>query len=207
MHILKLNKPGSAKDQLSIKSVQNNILMLPGNRYRAVIETSAVNFELKSDSEQDALIETYQSFLNGLNSPFQIIIRIREIDLDNYLEEMHQKALREKENIYRSQIENYAKFVAGLVNVNKILSRRFYVVIPVDISSRQDEDFASEQLALKVEIISRGLKRLGMNVRQLESLEILELFYGFYNPGQAKVQPLSEKALSLMHMAIVKERP
>ena len=120
---------------------------------------------------------------------------------------MHQKALREKENIYRSQIENYAKFVAGLVNVNKILSRRFYVVIPVDISSRQDEDFASEQLALKVEIISRGLKRLGMNVRQLESLEILELFYGFYNPGQAKVQPLSEKALSLMHMAIVKERP
>ncbi len=207
MHILKLNKPGSAKDQISIKSVQNNILMLPGNRYRAVIETSAVNFELKSDSEQDALIETYQSFLNGLNSPFQIIIRIREIDLDNYLEEMHQKSLREKENIYRSQIENYAKFVAGLVNVNKILSRRFYVVVPVDISSRQDEDFASEQLALKVEIISRGLKRLGMNVRQLESLEILELFYGFYNPGQAKVQPLSEKALSLMHMAIVKERP
>lgn len=204
MRILR-SKLGSAKDQLNIKSVRDNILILPGNRYRTVIETSAVNFELKSESEQDALIDTYQSFLNGISGGIQIIIRIREIDIDSYLEEMRLKALREHATIYRSQLESYAKFVAGLVNVNKILSRNFYVVISEDTTSRQDYEVAAEQLSLKIEIVAKGLKRLGMHVRQLESLEILGLFHSFYNPQQAKLQPLSETALRAMHTAIVKE--
>jgi len=40
---------------------------------------------------------------------------------------------------------------------------------------------------------------------QLNSLEVLDLFYSFYSPAQAKIQPLTEHALQIIHTALVKK--
>ena len=37
----------SSRKQIQIKGVKDNILLLPNNEYRVVLETSSVNFELK----------------------------------------------------------------------------------------------------------------------------------------------------------------
>ena len=55
----KSNNKTSSRKQIQIKGVKDGILLLPGNKYRAVLELSSINFELKSEAEQDALIETY----------------------------------------------------------------------------------------------------------------------------------------------------
>ncbi len=196
---------GSAKTQISIKGVQEEILALSDRRYCSIIETSSVNFELKSEDEQDALIETYQSFLNGLGFQIQIIIRVREIDLDHYLDDLDERSKKEDHAVYRNQIENYASFVRSLVSVNRILSRNFYVVVPLELDSRHDFEFAREQLSLKTEIVEKGLMRLGMNTRELRGIEILNLFYAFYNPKQAKNQPLTDSVMRLMHTVLVGE--
>jgi len=83
----KSNKKISTRRQVDIEGIWDGILLLPERQYRVALNVSSVNFELKSEAEQDALIETYQSFLNSLSYPMQIIIRIRELDLDKYLEE------------------------------------------------------------------------------------------------------------------------
>ena len=195
---------GSARAQINIKGVQGEVLILTNKSYCSVIETSSVNFELKSEAEQDALIETYQSFLNGLGFQLQIIIRVREIDLDHYFDELEERSKKEQLSVYRDQIENYALFVRSLVSANRILSRNFYVIVPIEITSRHDFEFASEQLALKTEIVEKGLMRLGMNIRPLNGIEILNLFYTFYNPRLAKTQPLEDVAMRAMHTAIIK---
>ena len=78
-----------------------------------------------------------------------------------------------------------------LVEDNKILSRRFYVVLPY---GSKDDDFAAakERLMLNADLVMKGLARMGMQTRQLGSLEILDLFHSFYNPAQAKRQPITE---------------
>lgn len=196
-------RSGSAKAQIDIRGVSDELLILSNNKYCGVIETSSVNFELKSDDEQDALIETFQSFLNGLGFPIQILVRIREIDLDHYLDELEERTKQDPETIYRAQAIGYAKFVRSLVSVNRILSRNFYVVVPLRIEGRHDLEAAREQLLLKTEIVDRGLVRLGMNTKILGGLEILSLFYSLYNPRQAKTQPLERAALRVMHSAII----
>jgi hypothetical protein len=60
-----------------------------------------------------------------------------------------------------------------------------------------------EQLSLTADIVTKGLARLGMQSRQLSSLEVLDLFYSFYSPGQAKRQPLSAQTLKLLSEAYV----
>ena len=204
MHLFNKNVVGSAQKQIDIDGVRDGILMLTNNKFCCVVETSAVNFELKSDSEQDALIDIYRSFLNSLGGPIQIIIRTREIDLDNYLMEIESKALKELD-IYQQQLKKYVQYIKGLVNVNKILTRSFYVVIPLCPLIKQDYDLVKEQLTLRTDIVIKGLQRLGMHARLLPSLELLNLFYVFYNPKLAKIEPLSDSALRIMHAALIKQ--
>src|SRR3990167_4503729 len=118
----------SSRRQIQIKEVKDGILILPNNEYRLAIETSSINFELKSEEEQDVLIDSFQNFLNSLPSRLQILIRVREVDIDRYLEQIGKSKTGEKEKVYRDQIDNYGDFIGNLVSGNKILSRRFYVV-------------------------------------------------------------------------------
>src|SRR3990167_5672686 len=139
----------SSRRQIRIKEVKDNTLILPGNKYRAIIETSSINFELKSEDEQDALIDNFQNFLNSLPSHIQVLIRVREVDVDQYVEQISKSKLTEKEKVYKDQITNYCQFIKNLVSGNKILSRKFYIVIPYQhIGIQKDFSLIREQINL-----------------------------------------------------------
>ncbi len=189
----------SSRKQIQIKEVRDGILVLPNNEHRIVVETSSIYFELKSDEEQDVLIDSFQNFLNSLPCELQILVRVREVDIDRYVEEIGKSKDSEKEKIYKEQIANYCAFIKNLVSGNKILSRRFYVVIPYkQIDKNKNFALISEQMHLQRDIVLRGLEKLGMKARVLESLELLDLFYSFYNPQQAKTQELKGHTIEML---------
>lgn len=195
----------SSRSQVAIKGVRDGVLMLPNNQYRAVLQVSSVNFELCSDEEQDAIIDTYESFLNSVGSPLQILVRTREIDMDRYLDDLGERLEHESEEVYRTQLQNYDEFIRSLITTNKILTRHFYIIVPYHPVTKADFELVREQLNIKLDIVTKGLKRLGMHADQLTSLEVLDLFYTFYSPTQAKIQPLTEQALQLIHTALVEK--
>lgn len=195
----------SARHQIAIKGVRDGILILPGNQYRAVLEVSSLNFELRSEEEQDAIIDTYESFLNSVGSSLQILIRTREIDMDKYLEDLGERLDGETEPIYRDQLQNYDEFIRSLITTNKILTRHFYIVVPYGAHRNTDFELVQEQINLKLDIVSKGMMRIGVHTKELSSLELLDLFYSFYSPAQAKIQPLTEQALKLIHTALIEK--
>ncbi len=201
----KSNKKASARNQIDIKGVKEGLLLLPRNQYRAILSVSPVNFELKSEDEQDAIIDTYESFLNSVGCSLQILVRTREIDMDKYLADLDVSKESETEAIYRTQLDNYGEFIRGLITTNKILTRSFYVIVPYVSNGKIDFEGVQEQLGLRVDIVRKGLARLGMSSRKLNDLEILDLFYSFYSPEQSKLQPLSEQALELLHTEYVQK--
>ena len=195
----------SSRNQIAIKGVRDGVLMLPNNEYRAILQVSSLNFELRSEEEQDAIIDIYESFLNSVGSSLQILIRTREIDMDKYLEDLTERLDDETEEIYRSQLINYDEFIRSLITNNKILTRHFYVIVPYRPNGKADFELIEEQLNIKLDIVAKGMTRLGMHTNQLDSLEVLDLFYSFYSPTQAKIQPLTEQALQLIHIALVEK--
>ena len=195
----------SSRSQIGIKGVNDGILILPNNSYRAILEVSSVNFELKSEDEQDAIIETYESFLNSVGTSLQILIRTREIDMDKYLSDLRERLENEDEPVYMEQLKNYEEFIKSLILSNKILTRRFYVIVPYNNIGKPDFELVKEQLGSTVDVVAKGMNRLGMQVRQLSSIEALDLFYSFYNPQQAKIQPLTEKAIRMIYTALIQK--
>ncbi len=204
MSVLKKSKTKtSARQQIAIEGVRDGVLILPGNQYRAILEVSSLNFELRSEEEQDAIIDTYESFLNSVGSSLQILVRTREIDMDKYLADLTERLDYEAEEIYRSQLKNYDEFIRSLITTNKILTRHFYIIVPYKPTDNAEFELIREQLNIKLDIVAKGMMRLGMHTTQLTSLEVLDLFYSFYNPAQAKIQPLTDQALQLIHTALV----
>jgi hypothetical protein len=201
----KSKNKASSRQQIAIKGVRDGILILPSNQYRAVLQVSSLNFELRSEDEQDTIIETYESFLNSVGTSLQILIRTREIDMDKYLDDLTARLGSETEPIYRDQLQNYDEFIRSLISTNKILTRHFYVVVPYSTTSKTDFELVKEQLTLKLDIVAKGMTRIGMHTKELGSLEALDLFYSFYSPTQAKIQPLTEHALQLIYTALTKK--
>ena len=196
-----LNKSGkvSSRQQIQIKEVVDNILVLPNNEYRQILETSSVNFELKSEEEQDVIIDSFQNFLNALPCKIQILVRVREVDIDKYLEDIGKTKEKETVPAYKKQIKGYCAFVKKLVSGNKILSRRFYIVIPYKHTERhQDWKLIKEHLSLEEDIIIKGLERMQMKARTLNGIEILNLFYTFYNSESIKTQALTKETVEAL---------
>jgi len=199
MSIFSKAKKSSSRSQIQIKEVVDNVLVLPNNEYRLILETSSVNFELKSEEEQDVIIDSFQNFLNSLPCEIQILVRVREVDIDRYIEEIAKTKDTEKVPAYKKQIEGYCNFVKKLVSGNKILSRRFYIVIPYKHPERhQDMKLIKEHLGLEKDIIAKGLEWMQMKARSLTGLEILNLFYGFYNPESLKTQALTRETVEAL---------
>jgi hypothetical protein len=194
----KSNSKASSRRQIAIKGVDDGVLLLPSGHYATILQVSSINLELKSEAEQDAIIEMYQSFLNSLACPIQVLVRIRELDVDKYLDDYRARLADEQEEVYKKQIEAYIKFVRELIKTNKILTRYFYIVVPYADNNKASMGLIKDQLALHVGIVEHGLEKLGMQSRQLTSLEALDMFYGFYNPDQAKLQPLTAQTMQML---------
>jgi hypothetical protein len=194
----KLNKKGSSRHQIAIKGVEDSVLILPGDEYRIIIETSSINFHLMSEDEQDAVVDIYKAFLNSLSFPIQIVQKVRALDLDDYLQGFEAKKEKETVGVYKNQIDGYMKYVKSLVKTNKILSRQFYIVIPYHTKGKETVEIAREQLANRLAIVEKGLGNVGIKSRLLSSLELLDLFYSSYNASDAKQQPITKQTIDLL---------
>ncbi len=190
----KNNPPQPSTSQIRIKEVRDGLLVLPNQQFRQIMEVSSINFELMSDEEQDVLLTGYQSFLNSLSSPIQILVRVREINIDGHLEKLNSDAHSDSSDVRQKQASEYADFISSLVRDNKILTRKFYVILPFR-SPDGDFDIAKEQLKLSAEMVSKGLSKLKIQSRVLGNLETLNLFYSYYSPSLSKSQPLNEQII------------
>jgi hypothetical protein len=201
--LTKSNNKGSSRRQIAIKGVDGNVLELPNGEYRLIMKTSSINLELKSEAEQDAIIETYQKFLNSLPCPIQIVTQTREIDLDKYLADYRKRVEGETEEVFKQQSEVYQNFVRQLIQNNKILTKHFFVIVPYSARNKTSMEVIKDQLNMYAKIVEQGLGKLGMQTRILTGLEMIDLFYTFYNTEQAKLQPLKQQTMHMLAQQII----
>ena len=90
----KLNKKQASSPTqqfLDVMEVKEDVMVLKNGSLRAVLAVSAINYDLKSSDEQDAIITHYQDFFNSLDFPLQILISSRKINMERYMEFIESK--------------------------------------------------------------------------------------------------------------------
>lgn len=126
--------PPTASTQrfLPIAEIHENTLILKNGGLRAILQTSSVNFNLKSEDEQNALILSYQNFLNTLEFPVQILIRSKKLDVSRYIENVRHLAQDQSNPLLQKQTQAYGEYIEKLVEYADIMEKKFYVIVPVD---------------------------------------------------------------------------
>ena len=126
----------STQRHLPFSQIRENITIMKDSSGRVVMRCSTINFLLKSSEEQDAIIISFQRFLNSLDFPVQIMVRSTKLDIDGYLWKLKDKAINQKNELLQNQTYEYIEYLKKLVEVAQIMKKEFYVVVPFD----QEED-------------------------------------------------------------------
>ena len=179
--------------------------MLKNKAFRAILMVSSVNFDLKSEDEQNAIIYQFQNFLNSLDFSCQIIVQSRRLNITGYFDKLRELEEKQENELLKAQTSEYRKFIQSLVGEGTIMTKQFFVVVPYAMGENIDikggfkinpkvpnlsEDTiqrCKEQLMQRMEFVAIGLKRCGLNVIPLTSPEIIELLWAWHHPKEAEV--------------------
>ncbi|TSC52759.1 MAG: hypothetical protein LiPW41_129 [Parcubacteria group bacterium LiPW_41] len=190
---------------VEINEIKDGVVYLKNGGIRRVLIVGGINFDLKSEAEQNLILGSFQNFLNTVDYPIQLFIHSRKVNVDAYLDKMRERREKEENELLRIQIDEYINFIKTLVEQNSIISKTFFVVVPYEggvsnsspvgiISSlfssqksKNAEEKATtqsklEQLEHRAVEVRAGLEQIGLHVSELDDEELTELFYNLYNP-------------------------
>jgi hypothetical protein len=204
----KTKKIPSTQGHLDVDDVRDDLIILKNGNAAAVLQAGALNFDLLSESEQDALIFAFAGLVNSLTFPIQVLVRSKRVDVTNYLFKLEEAKKAAHNPALASQIETYEFFIRDLVSKNQVLDKRFYIIIPylgLDLSQLKNLgglfgprkpilnkwqvlEKARVNLEPKVAHLVDQLGRLGIKSARLTTAELVELLYDLYNPELAREQ-------------------
>ena len=205
----------STQEHLDIAEIRDDIVVMKDGTMRSVIMVSSINFALKSEDGQNAVIGAYVRFLNNLSFPLQIVIQSRELDIDNYLEYLKVKEKEQTNRLLKVQTADYIEYIKELTSLGKIMNKRFFVVVPYSALSDKRKGFFSllgealrpatilklkektfrkyqEMLDRRVDSVIGGLESMGVATTRLDTQSLIELYYKTYNPESSRNQELPD---------------
>lgn len=218
--LFKIAIRGSTQEHLPIEDIVDDMVLLKDGSCAIVLRLSSVNFDLLSEREQSALVYAYGGILNSLNFPIQIVVNSTTKDVSKYLARLVDAEEKQTSPLMKVQIQSYRKFIEEIVKKNDVLSKTFYVVIPFSslelgiksvskqmfpmslVKNQKQEGLPAEKgyilekakasLEPKREHLTRLFSRLGLDIRPLQSKELIELFYRIYNEETALNQKVED---------------
>ena len=205
----------STQKYLDIAEIREDAVIMRDGSLRAVLAVSSINFALKSDDEQKAIISQYVQFLNTIDYPLQVVVHSRPLDIVPYLDKLAVLEKDQQNELLKIQMADYRKYVAELVSLGDIMTKAFYIVVPYSPLSDKRKGFWSRlqeafspakllslkeerfqerrrELLQRMEHVMGSLQSLGIKSVLLETQALIELYYNLYNPEVAKNEKLVE---------------
>jgi hypothetical protein len=205
------NVKASTQEHLDIYAIKDHLVFLKDGSAALVLKTTAINFNLLSEEEQDATIYAYAGLLNSLSFSVQILIRSQRKNISDYLNLIDTRIQTIHSQKIKEQLLTYRQFVKSLVKDNRVLEKKFYIIIPfsyieLGLSKASFNPFAkapqkppfdlvyieekaASALYPRRDHIIRQFARIGLKASQLTTSELVTLFYLIYNQGSSTVAP------------------
>ncbi len=193
----------ASQDFVAIRDIRDDVVILKNGQLCKILLASSVNFALKSQDEQRAILFQFQNFLNTLDFSLQIYVQSRRLNIEPYLAMLAERQEQQDNDLMRIQLREYIEFIRSFVTDVDVMSKNFFVVVPYTATAVNftksfgnmlsqgrmniQADTALEEQRLQLEqrqaVVEQGLNRIGVRTIALQTDELVELFYHIYNPG------------------------
>lgn len=203
------NSSSASQKFVPIKTIHDGVVELDDGSFVEILITNSLNLALKSADEQNAIISQFQNFFNSLDFPIQIFVKSRRANIDAYISSLQERVKFIDGELLKLQTIEYISYIQNFVSEVNIMEKQFFVVVPY-VPAIAGEKSASgfsvgnlmgntqtnntdlsqsnlmkikQQLDQRVSVVISGLSRSGLRLKQLETEEVMDLFYGLFNPG------------------------
>lgn len=213
--------PNTTQNTLMFSELRDNMVIMNDGSFRSIIACKSINFDLMSSKEREGIEYSYQNFLNSLYFPVQILIRSQRVDIGPYIERLT-NIRRDQENMLLNVLtDDYIDFIDTLSQEANIMDKSFYVIVPywphgdINTIKRSSKSLfstifggtpqqrsivvdhaqyekAKDEIKNHSDAVMSGLLQLGIKCVQLNTRELGELYYNFYNPDTAVREPLGD---------------
>jgi len=189
---------------MPVEQIREGVMVMKDKSLKGVLLVSSLNFALKSEDEQMAIIYQFQNFLNSLDFSCQILVNSRRVNITGYIDKIKSLEAKQQNELLKIQTSEYRSFIEEIVANGSIMSKSFYVVVPYypmtelpNITSAGTDSKTNltekkfqngkYQLWQRMEYISLGIRRCGLKSATLGSEELIELLWGLHHPKQAEL--------------------
>jgi len=198
---------GATQQFLEIDQIREGVILLRNKAMRGVLMVSSLNFALKSEEEQNAIVYQFQNFLNSLDFSLEVVVQSRRLNITGYLDKLKELEEKQENELLKIQTAEYQKFIRDLIAGGAIMAKTFFAVVPFTlieipgmkavkglvkkggIPALTEEQFqrCKTQLWQRMEFVALGLRRCGLQCVPLNTSELIELFWSLYHPEEAEV--------------------
>ena len=180
-------KEKTVQEWLPIETIyKDGIVKLKNNKLIKILKVTPINYNLKSDLEKEAILNSYKVFLKTCNFDIQILIQSSKEDLSSHIKNI-QKNINKKENNYLQDIaKNYINYIQEINLTRKSASKDFYIILSNQINKKidilQSEEIIKNDLKEKYFKVKECLSRSGNLVSELSnSKDVENLFFSLLN--------------------------
>jgi type IV secretory pathway VirB4 component len=206
------NKPSTQKN-LDIAQIKENTIVMRDGSLRGVLLVSSINFALKSEDEQNAIISSYVGFLNNIDFNLQIVVQSREMNIEKYLDRLAKVEKEQTNELLKAQTADYIDYIKELISLGKIMNKKFFIIVPYNplgykhkgffrslaealkpsmLIKMKEEKFKKyrKELDRRIDNVMSGLNSMGLNAAEVDTQSLIELFYNTYNPDTSSNQKM-----------------
>lgn len=153
---------------IEFKQIKQNLVYTQKKKL-AVLKVEPINFAIKPQGEQEAIILSFQKFLNSLDFPIQLLMTTETLSLKEYLKTLKKNLGTDSKEIF----QQYKKHLKQIIKNNSVMNRSFYVVIP-----------ESSNIDIQVKICEDRFNNLNLKTTLLDTEQIKDVFRKICNSSK-----------------------
>ncbi len=177
----------SVQEWLPLKEIlENGVIQLKDSSYIKILKITPINFNLKSNMEKEAILNSYKIFLKTCQEDMQILIQTNKENLNSHIFKIQEKLNEEKNKNIKKITEKYIQYIQEMNLKNKSSSKKFFILLKQNIPQKEinenSEKICINNLNTQYFKIKECLSRCGNNVIEInQKKQILDFYYSFFN--------------------------
>ena len=184
---MKEQQISSVQEWLPIEKIlEKGIIKLKDNSYIKIIKIIPINYNLKSELEKEAILNSYKIFLKTCNFDIQILIQSNKENLSNHISHIKKQSENETNEIVQELAKAYIEFIQKVNQEKKSSSKNFYIIIKNSNKNKKEniinDEIIIQDLNEKYFKIKECLSRCGNVAQEYDTKgEIINILSSFLN--------------------------
>ena len=169
----------NVQDWLPYDEVLENGIIILKNKFVKILKISPISYELKSDFEKQAILDSYKLFLRTCNFDIQILIQSQKEDIEDIIENIE---FENNENIDNTKQE-YISYIKNLNSNQKLLSKNFFILINIQKENEISLNEVNKIFFERILKIKETLSKCGNKIFEIKNRkEVMEILDSYLNP-------------------------